>query len=142
MGAALDHGLQLHLLLHTIKLILRYDGLMEALIDIGLMPDLSNIDGVAQDIIQTAPALTARGPELIYFALEFAQTSHAFIKIKDALNVGCVLRMGFQRLNFGVGVYLIPPGHSTAHPHTLLFGSRYLIADTLGCDFTLKLGEG
>ena len=34
MGAALNHGLQLHLLLHTIKLILRYDGLMEALIDI------------------------------------------------------------------------------------------------------------
>ena len=34
MGAALDHGLQLHLLLHPIKLFLRYDGLMEALIDI------------------------------------------------------------------------------------------------------------
>ena len=34
MGAALDHGLQLHLLLHPIKLFLRYDGLMEAIIDI------------------------------------------------------------------------------------------------------------
>ena len=47
MGAALDHGLQLHLLLHPIKLFLRYDGLMEAIIDIGLMPDLSNVDGVS-----------------------------------------------------------------------------------------------
>ena len=102
MGATLNHRPQLHLLLHTIKLILRYDGLMEALIDLYFMPDLSNIDGVAQDIIQPAPAIAARGPKLIYFALEFAQTSHAFIKIKNTLNVGCVLRMGFQRLNFGV----------------------------------------
>ena len=102
MGAPLNHGSQLHLLLDTVKLILRYDGLMETLIDIGLMPDLSNIDGVAQNIIQTAPAVAARGPKLIYVALEFAQTSHAFIKIKDTLNVGCVLRMGFQRLNFRV----------------------------------------
>ena len=54
MGAALNHRPQLHLLLDTIKLILRYDGLMEALIDLYFMPDLSNIDGVAQDIIQPA----------------------------------------------------------------------------------------
>ena len=102
MGAALDHGLQLHLLLHTPKLILRYDGLMESLTDIGLMPDLSNLDGVAQNIMKPAAAIAAVRPKLIDFALEFSQTSHAFIKIKDTLNVRCVLGVGFQRLNFGV----------------------------------------
>jgi hypothetical protein len=32
------------------------------------MPDLSNVDWVAQNIIQPAPAVAARGPKLIYFA--------------------------------------------------------------------------
>ena len=72
MSAAFNHGSQLHLLLHTVKLILRYDGFVQSFIDLYFMPDLSNIDGVAQDIIQTAPAVAARGPKLIYFALEFA----------------------------------------------------------------------
>ena len=87
MGAALYHGLQLHLLLDTIKLFLRYDGLMEALIDIGLMPDLSYIEGVAQNIMKTAAAVAAVRLKLIDFALEFAQTSQLRIKIKDALDI-------------------------------------------------------
>ena len=102
MGAALNHRPQLHLLLHTIKLILRYDGLMEALIDIGLMPDLSKIDGVAQNIMKPAPAVAAHGLKQIDFALEFAQTSQLLIKIKDALDTWRVLGVRFQRLNFGV----------------------------------------
>ena len=102
MGAALDHGLQLHLLLHPIKLFLRYDGLMEAIIDIGLMPDLSNVDGVAQNIMKTAAAVAAVRLKLIDFALEFAQTPQLLIKIKDALDIWRVLGVGFQRLNFGV----------------------------------------
>ena len=53
--------------------------------------------------MKPAAAVAAHGPKLIDFALEFAQTSNAFIKIKDTLNVGCILGVGFQRLNFGVG---------------------------------------
>tara|TARA_B100000768_G_scaffold26039_1_gene24038 strand:- start:70 stop:228 length:159 start_codon:yes stop_codon:yes gene_type:complete len=52
--------------------------------------------------MKPAAAVAAVRPKLIYFALEFAQTPHAFIKIKDTLNVRCVLGVRFQRLNFGV----------------------------------------
>jgi hypothetical protein len=75
---------------------------MEAIIDIGLMPDLSNVDGVAQNIMKTAAAVAAVRLKLIDFPLEFAQTPQLLIKIKDALDIWRVLGVRFQRLNFGV----------------------------------------
>ena len=66
------------------------------------MPDLSNVDGVAQNIMKTAAAVAAVRPKLIDSPLEFAQTPQLLIKIKDALDIWRVLGVGFQRLNFGV----------------------------------------
>ena len=66
------------------------------------MPDLSNVDGVAQNIMKTAAAVAAVRPKLIDFPLEFAQTPQLLIKIKDALDIWRVLGVRFQRLNFGV----------------------------------------
>jgi hypothetical protein len=105
------------------------------------MFDLTNVDGVDQNIVYPPSAPVSLWPEHIYGALYFAETSELFIEIIDMPDIRGSLCTYLERLYLRIRVNFIAPGDHTPHPHALLLGGRDLITNTLCCDFSLKLGK-
>ena len=77
----------MQLVLNPIKLFVIYNGCVKALMDFALMSDLTDVDGIDQNIIYAPAAPVPIWLKFIYGALYFAQTSKLLIKIIDDLYV-------------------------------------------------------
>jgi len=142
MLATLDHRLCLKLYLNAIKLILFYNGCVKAFVHFSLMFDLTDVDGIDQNVVYAPTAPVSLWPESIYGTLYFAQTPKLFIEIIDMPDIRGSLFTYLERLYLRIRVDLIAPGDHTPHPHAFLLGGRDLITNTLCGNFALKLGKG
>ena len=128
------------------------DGWLLARKDLALVADLSNIEAVAQEGGERSPGerdaadcssigkltqfgLNAGPPQVSEKKIQAAEVEVAAEDMPDGLGLG--------RNDRDLSILgLVTQGNHTADPKALAFGGPDLVADALGGDLALELGEG
>ena len=132
------------------------DGRVQTLMDLMLVADAAGIDRVGQDGMDGAMGEDGAAPTHTAFegaALRADATvlgfpgnrGEAFVFVVEREDRADVLRLAgvdHQAALIVLAFDVITQRGHPAHPHPLLLRRRDLVANALGCDLALKLGEG